>query len=131
MFCPKCGAQMPEETQICSNCGCDISGMQQPSPSEEVLAMDEVQSVKLERKKPSISITFFVLAAIVFFMSLYSAHCVAAGGLDIASIQSVGGKTLEEAYYQYLGTVYAGYAAMIRTTGLFFSAILVYIGIKG
>ena len=131
MFCPKCGAQMPEETQLCSNCGCDISNIQQAVPSEKVLTMDGVQSVELERKSSPIRTIFFILATIVFALSLYSAHCVAAGGLDIASIQSVGGKTLEDAYYQYLGTVYAGYASMIRTTGLFFSAILIYIGMKG
>ena len=52
-------------------------------------------------------------------MSLYAAHCVVAGGMEIGSIESVGGKTLEEGYYQELATVYAGYAAMIRATGIF------------
>jgi hypothetical protein len=60
-----------------------------------------------------------VLAALVLLMSLYAAHCVVAGGMEIGSIESVGGKTLEEGYYQELATVYAGYAAMIRATGIF------------
>jgi len=63
-------------------------------------------------------------------MSLYAAHCVVAGGMEIGGIESVGGKTLEEGYYQELATVYAGYAAMIRATGIFFSSILAYIGLK-
>lgn len=63
-------------------------------------------------------------------MSLYAAHCVVAGGMEIGSIESVGGKTLEKGYYQELATVYAGYAAMIRATGIFFSSILAYIGLK-
>lgn len=75
-------------------------------------------------------IIFFVLAALVLLMSLYAAHCVVAGGMEIGSIESVGGKTLEEGYYQELATVYAGYAAMIRATGIFFSSILAYIGLK-
>ena len=50
--------------------------------------------------------------------------------MEIGSIESVGGKTLEEGYYQELATVYAGYAAMIRATGIFFSSILAYIGLK-
>ena len=66
-----------------------------------------------------------MLAALVLLMSLYAAHCVVAGGME-----SVGGKTLEEGYYQELATVYAGYAAMIRATGIFFSSILAYIGLK-
>lgn len=71
-----------------------------------------------------------MLAALVLLMSLYAAHCVVAGGMEIGSIESVGGKTLEEGYYQELATVYAGYAAMIRATGIFFSSILAYIWLK-
>lgn len=75
MFCPKCGAQMPEETQLCSNCGCDISNIQQAVPSEKVLTMDGVQSVELERKSSPIRTIFFILATIVFALSLYWTSC--------------------------------------------------------
>ena len=73
---------------------------------------------------------FLFHAALNVLMSLYAAHCVVAGGMEIGSIESVGGKTLEEGYYQELATVYAGYAAMIRATGIFFSSILAYIWLK-
>ena len=43
----------------------------------------------------------------MFFMA---ASSIADGGSEIMQIQSVGGKTLEEAYYAELGTIYSGYA---------------------
>lgn len=130
MFCPKCGVQISGDTTLCSNCGCDISDVQSSAFSTKNVISNEAQLLGDKPKKPLIRTVLFILAALVLVLSLYSAHCVVTGGLNIASIQSVGGKTLEEAYYQYLGIVYAGYASMIRTTGLFFSAILAYIGIK-
>ena len=46
------------------------------------------------------------------------------------SIESVGGRTLEEAYYHGLGYVYDGYCAAIRAIGLFCSSILFLFGIS-
>ena len=43
-------------------------------------------------------------------------------------IQSVGGKTLEEAYYFELGNVYAGYAMALRGAGIFGGASLILKG---
>lgn len=79
----------------------------------------------------SLKIVYFILAAIVLLFAFNAASSISSAGLNIASIESVGGKTLEEAYYQYSGELYLGYATMVCTTGIFFAAVLAYLGIKG
>ena len=67
-----------------------------------------------------------IVTLILFFVA---AHLVAAGGNEIMQIQSVGGKTLEEAYYFELGNVYAGYAMALRGAGIFGGASLILKGV--
>ena len=69
------------------------------------------------------------MAAVVLFMAFIAASNISAGGNEIMQIQSVGGKTLEEAYYFQLGKVYSGYAMFVRTAGVFFAAVLVRCGL--
>lgn len=140
MFCPKCGAALTDESPKCERCGyerTDPPAGKDPVPTAPELtqalssAGSKAQKIlAFFRNSPLLRLVFFALALLVLILSLHAAHCVATGGAYIASIESVGGKTLEEAYYQYLGTVYAGYAAMIRAAGLFFASVLAYIGRK-
>ena len=135
MFCPKCGTAFAEGGKKCENCGYELPA-ESTAPTPEIGEEQQpansapVPEKTAAAKRLPLGIIFFVLAALVLLMSLYAAHCVVTGGMEIGSIESVGGKTLEEAYYQELATVYAGYAAMIRATGIFFSSILAYIGLK-
>lgn len=62
---------------------------------------------------------------IMFFMA---ASDVSDAGKNISRISSVGGKTLEEAYYSELGDVYRGYALAIRAFGIFAFAIISKVG---
>lgn len=133
MFCPKCGTPFEEGSKLCTKCGYEI--LEETITENENIESQQLQpitaSISSKKYKISVfSIIFFILAATVLIMSMYAAHCVISGGLDIGSIESVGGTTLEEAYYQYLGTVFAGYAAIIRATGIFFASVLTYFGIK-
>lgn len=141
MFCPKCGAALAEESRKCERCGyerTDPPAGNDPAPAAPELtqALSSAGSKAQEkllaffRNSPLLRLVFFALALLVLILSFHAAHCVATGGTYIASIESVGGKTLAEAYYQYLGTVYAGYAAMIRATGIFFASVLAHIGRK-
>lgn len=133
MFCPKCGSQLENSERRCSNCGYELpERYDTASPMcESKDAVAESPNKTTIRHNPAIKMIFFILSGIVLIMSLYSAHCIASGGLNISSIESVGGQTLEEAYYQYSGLIYTGYAAIIRTTGIFFASVLAYLGIKG
>lgn len=76
------------------------------------------------------AIVYIVLAVVVLIMSFSAARSILEGGNEIMKIQSVGGRTLEEAYYQELGEVYAGQAMMCRTIGVFFAAVLVWMGLR-
>ena len=46
------------------------------------------------------------------------------------SIESVGGKTLEEAYYHDLGYIYEGYCVAVRAIGAFCSSVLLLFGVS-
>ncbi len=73
------------------------------------------------------SCIFSVVLLIIFFSA---ANSIKTGGLEIMSIQSVGGKTLEEAYYQSLGYIYEGYCVAVKAIGIFCSSILLLFGVS-
>ena len=132
MFCPKCGTEIDSTAKTCPQCGAEI-------PDNTTVVANSERNAQVPAPTPSTSlksrstlkIIYFILAVIVLFFSFSAASSISSAGLNIASIESVGGKTLEEAYYQYSGELYLGYAAMVRTTGIFFAAVLSYFGIKG
>ena len=71
-----------------------------------------------------------MLALITVIMSFMAASNISNGGYQIMQIKSVGGQTLEEAYYQQLGGIYSGYAMFVRTCGIFFASVLAGIGLN-
>lgn len=133
MFCPKCGKQFEEAQRCCSNCGYELPNNVTLFEANNGKIITTTPTYQDANRSPNLTVrtVFFLLAAVVLAMSLYSAHCITTGGMDISSIESVGGQTLEEAYYQYSGMVYTGYAAAVRATGIFFASVLSYLGIKG
>lgn len=77
-----------------------------------------------------IKVIYLGLAAVVLVMFFMAASSIADGGSEIMQIQSVGGQTLEEAYYFELGTIYSGYAMIARALGIFFASVLAWLGLK-
>ena len=73
----------------------------------------------------ALSCVFSVVLLIMFFSA---AESIKMGGLEIMSIQSVGGKTLEEAYYQNLGYIYEGYCLATKALGVFCASLLLLFG---
>lgn len=71
-----------------------------------------------------------MLAVVVLIMFFIAAAKIYYGGNEIHQIDSVGGETLEEAYYYELGSIYGGYALISCALGIFFSSVLVWLGIK-
>lgn len=135
MFCPKCGSALEEGTSVCPSCGLDIATINQSnspvSPQPETIPRVVYQDESKKTGNIAVKIIYFGLAIVVFIMFFWAAHNIVSGGKEIMQIQSVGGKTLEEAYYYELGTIYAGYAMISRALGVFFAAVLVWLGIKG
>lgn len=71
-----------------------------------------------------------IISVVLLIMFFLAAKSVETGGLNIMRIESVGGKTLEEAYYYGLGYIYEGYCVAIRAIGLFCSSILLLFGVS-
>lgn len=71
-----------------------------------------------------------IISVVLLIMFFSAADSIKAGGLDIMSIESVGGKTLEEAYYHGLGYIYEGYCIAIRAMGVFCSSMLLLFGVS-
>lgn len=132
MFCPKCGNSVEDELGVCPNCGLDFSTIKQENKaSVEVTAPTNTnQNTQTSSGNPVIRFVYFGLAAVVLIMFFMAASSIADGGNEIMQIQSVGGKTLEEAYYAELGTIYSGYAMISRALGIFFASVLAWLGLK-
>lgn len=135
MFCPKCGTSVGEETKVCPNCGLDFTCVKQdlvPTKDREESYLKSSESFKPNKKPTDFTVRFiyFGLAAVILVMFFIAASNIASGGKEVMQIQSVGGRTLEEAYYYELGSIYAGYAIITRALGIFFSSVLVWLGFK-
>lgn len=135
MFCPKCGTDMKDE-KACLNCGFVINETRSDSSIVFAASAKDVvtnKAVPLD-KSSTISvpklIIFSLIAIVLLYMFFDAAAKVSDGGLGIMDIQSVGGKTLEEAYYFELGNIYGGYAMAIRALGVFFASVSIWLGLK-
>lgn len=133
MFCPKCGTIIEEGITVCPNCGLDFAIVKQTpipvSTPTDAIPVSDFETIK-KGKNSGVKYVYFGLATVVLIMFFIAARNIVSGGNEIMQIQSVGGKTLEEAYYYELGSIYAGYAMISRALGIFFASVLVWIGIK-
>lgn len=78
----------------------------------------------------SVFIACCIFSIVLLIMFFSAANSIKIGGLEIMSIESVGGKTLEEAYYQNLGYIYEGYCVAIKAIGVFCSSLLLLFGVS-
>jgi len=132
MFCPKCGTVINEGEKICGSCGADIEEYGNNTNSNVRSEIDQMSTATntTQFSVEPMKIVYWGLACIVLIMCFIGAHSIVNGGNEIMEIQSVGGRTLEEAYYQELGKVYAGLAMTIRAFGIFAAAILAKMGVN-
>jgi predicted PurR-regulated permease PerM len=137
MFCPKCGTSVEEGTKVCPACGLEFDKVN--NPNSQIKSESEVSASANYNSGSKVAgfgggsvvrIIYFGLAVVVLIMFFMAASSITDGGNEIMSIQSVGGKTLEEAYYQELGNVYAGYAMISRAMGIFFASVLAWLGLR-
>lgn len=141
MYCPKCGKKIMDEEKICPNCGFDFNTIDtDTSNSQSKTSLEsKIPQNQEEPKKPKEQVknifsikllAFCVLSLIIIILSFMAANNISDGGYQIMQIKSVGGQTLEEAYYQQLGSIYSGYAMFVRVCGIFFASVLVGIGLN-
>lgn len=133
MFCPKCGNNVEEGVQVCPNCGLDFSTVSSKQEVTPEVKQDSNTTVVTKQENGSnilVKVIYFGLAAVILVMFFMAASSIAEGGSEIMQIQSVGGQTLEEAYYSELGTIYSGYAMIVRALGIFCASVLAWLGLK-
>ncbi len=136
MYCAKCGAILPENEQVCPQCQFDNSSLQKPAQAP--FQVDQTLSVHqepLEHSQWDIAhiirlCIYCLLALVVLILSFVAAGKISEAGLEIMQIESVGGKTLDEAYYYRLGELYSGYALFARSIGIFFASVLAWLGFR-
>ena len=141
MYCPKCGKETADSSMTCPFCGFDFStvdsdtngsqsevGLESKIPQSHAESQEQTKQVKKVFNTKMLA--FCVLALITITMSFMAASNISDGGYQIMQIKSVGGQTLEEAYYQQLGSIYSGYAMFVRACGIFFASVLVGIGLN-
>lgn len=128
MYCEKCGNKLEDNIEKCPNCGHEIKNNDLESEKNIKPKIDLDKIRRFVRK--NLKYVYFILAIVVFFMFMTAATNISTYGINISEIESVGGKTLEEAYYYELGGIYAGYATVVRGIGIFISAALVWLGVK-
>ena len=75
-------------------------------------------------------IVFTIVAIVLFVTAFQIFEKLKVYGLSIASIKSVGGKTLEEAYYQQVGYVYICLAEFMKIISAGISGIILCITYK-
>lgn len=121
MYCEKCGNQLEENEKVCSKCGYEIESVD--NKIENVL----LQNIKQKSNK---HIKYYVIATIILIMFIIAGFNVASHGKEISEIISVGGKTLQEAYYHELGGIYFGYSVALYAIGISLSTFIFYLGYR-
>lgn len=133
--CEKCGKELQDAAVFCPACGANANGVNmagQGQPTANVYngaqyypTNSKLSNMSVNKK---LAFAFWGIAIVVLLLSLVAAGSILSGGSEIADIRSVGGQTLDEAYYQELGSVYAGYAGIVSAMGIFMSSILGFLG---
>lgn len=130
-YCSNCGQVMMIDDETCSSCGFSENTFEMHNETNDKMTTEPPRESKPVDKSRIIRIIAFVLMAISILISFeIAANLIAKGGEGISDITSVGGRTLEEAYYYELGFIYEGYALIVRTVGRVFAALLVWVGAK-
>lgn len=124
MFCEKCGNEIKEGEKFCGKCGSTIGQGENKNTVISDVKSDNNQS------SPLIKIILYIIAIIVVIMFFKCAGDIADAGSSMASIRSVGGETIAEAYYQDYGSFIKGIATVVRGIGITCGIVIGYIGKK-
>ena len=138
--CPSCGATVNKDTTFCSTCGSHIGNEQQSQPSQNKSESSAElyhalkDSVLLKMKntpRRTIGLILFCIVAVAVIFTFYQAASgIQTYGNSISQISSVGGQTLEEAFYWELGLIFIMLAKCIRAFSWFLGAVLVWLGLN-
>ena len=130
MYCPKCGAPVTGDDRFCEKCGTSIGiqvdNVQQipaslshahPNPHVHQTASAKPKNMFSDPSVPGYEKGQIIA---VFFLGLLAAFLLFSSGLSMSGIQSVGGKTMEEIFYKYMGNSLVGMAAFVLACTIYF-----------
>jgi hypothetical protein len=134
MFCPKCGTEI-QVGNVCPRCNYVIGGIAGETPPTNVgentiPPIANQNKVKITLSWTPNKIYFPILAAIIFISFWYVASKLRTHGLEIGYIRSVGGNSIDEAYYQEIGNVIVAMSILLKSLGTVFACLLSWFGFK-
>ena len=129
MKCSKCGNELNDKDEFCTKCGEKIKMKEKNVISKEKTNVSDIN------KKPNkniviLKVVIFILALVVVIMFFNGAESVKQSSSSMLNLRSVGGKSVDEAYYQYYGTFLGGLSTAIKGLGITCGVIILYIGSK-
>ena len=99
-------------------------------PPEHIAITKTIPAHSETKKTDHKNIFLFIMAAVVLILCILASNTIGTYAEEMASIRSVGGTSINEAYFQAHGHIYEGVSQLIIAIGLFMSSILVWMGIK-
>ncbi len=130
MYCDKCGSPVPDGQETCNKCGQKVQTGGAIAALRSAKGNESAAPANGNTLMLVTSIVLFVFALALIIVGFVAAGMIADGGMDISRIKSVGGKTLEEAYYRNYGEVLMGIAWLARIISVGFALVLGYLGMK-
>lgn len=99
-------------------------------PPEHIAITKTIPAHSETKKTDHKNIFLFIMAAVVLILCIFASNTIGTYAEEMAYIRSVGGTSINEAYFQAHGHIYEGVSQLIIAIGLFMSSILVWMGIK-
>ena len=125
MFCNKCGAKLPDDSQICSACGIPSSpATATPAPFPYIPQVQQAPPTPVA-KQPSNA-----AGVIVCLLGLAAALIFLITGIKLAGLESVSGNSIAEAYYQGIGWALIGASALTVAISIYWAKMLAKITSK-
>jgi len=93
MFCPKCGAQIPDDSEFCSKCGAALKVTQQAGVQPQTPQASSQTVVSSPKKTSGTAIASLVLGLVgIFFGLITSILAIIFGGVAISQINKSEGQ---------------------------------------
>lgn len=131
MHCSKCEAAVAEDGRFCEKCGTPVDRQtvdEQQAPSAIPNAQESRQDYQYSTQKirsifnPRIHNYEKIQIVIVLSLGLLAVIILFSSGYSMSGIKSVGGKTMEELFYRYMGRSLMGVAAFVLAGTVYFLA---------
>lgn len=132
-FCKKCGNEIEEGKSFCPECE------EKENKKSNIQKITDFCVAAYKKCEGEIDNRFYLIfhkaiftffAIILFIIASHILNKLKKYGLVIASIRSVGGETLQEAYYQHVGYVFIYLAGLLKCIVAGISGIILCIAYK-